>query len=329
MATPWLSILIPVYNVKEYLDDCFQSVLSQCDANVEVIVLDDQSTDDSFEYLHALAAKTSHPINILQHTSNRGLSAARNSLVAAARGDYVWFLDSDDVLVDGAINQLRKILERYSPDLVMCDYQIWRPGVDVTTTKHRKEQHVKSFEGVANCLRYCSESLFKGLYARGKLHSWSKISKRSLWLQGLQFPEGRYFEDMVTTPRLALNVSSYYYCPNVWVRYRQREGSILARFNQKKIDDMMSGLDGVLALWEKKHPRMSLQARYLFIRYCIKIYIYALKEMKKVGFADLQSRLAYRSSLFSNIGVGRKGVIKYYLLNGDLFRLVKVLKVLS
>lgn len=71
MAMPWLSVLIPVYNVKDYLDDCFQSVLSQCDANIEIIALDDQSTDGSFEYLQAIAAKSSHPIKILQHTHNR------------------------------------------------------------------------------------------------------------------------------------------------------------------------------------------------------------------------------------------------------------------
>jgi glycosyltransferase involved in cell wall biosynthesis len=328
MTTPWLSILIPVYNVKDYLNDCFQSILSQCDENIEIIALDDQSTDGSFEYLQALAAKSSHPIKILQHTHNRGLSAARNSLVAAATGGYVWFLDSDDVLVDGAVHQLRKIVERYAPDLVMCDYQIWRPSVEIITSKHRKEQHVKSFEGFANRLDYSSESLFKGLYARGKLHSWSKISKRSLWIDGLQFPEGRYFEDMVTTPRLALKVSSYYYCSNVWVRYRQREGSILSQFNPKKIDDMMSGLDGVLALWEKKNANMSWHARYLFIRYCIKIYIYGLKEMKKVGITDIHILRAYKSRLFHNIGMSRKGLVKYYLLNGDLFRLLKVLKVL-
>ncbi|MGV8837580.1 glycosyltransferase family 2 protein, partial [Cellvibrio sp.] len=124
MAMPWLSVLIPVYNVKDYLDDCFQSVLSQCDENIEIIALDDRSTDGSFEYLQAVAAKASHPIKILQHAHNRGLSAARNSLVAAATGEYVWFLDSDDVIADGAIDQLRGIVNRHSPDLVMCDYQI-------------------------------------------------------------------------------------------------------------------------------------------------------------------------------------------------------------
>jgi len=328
MATPWLSILIPVYNVKDYLDDCVQSVMSQCDANIEIIALDDQSTDGSFEYLQSLAATTSHPIKILQHTHNRGLSAARNSLVAAATGEYVWFLDSDDALVDGAINKLWKIIGRYSPDLVMCDYQMWRPGVKVHSRRQKKELHVGTFGEGSNCLLRNAETLFKGLYKKGKLHSWSKISKRSLWLNGLQFPEGKYFEDMVTTPRIALDVKTYYHCPEVWVRYRQREGSILSSFNDKKIEDMMCGVDGVWTLWEKKLPDMRISTRYYFVRFCVKNYISAVKESRRMGNSLPIDKTAYRSRLFHNIGMSRKGLIKYYLLNGDLFRLLKVLKVL-
>lgn len=328
MATPWLSVLIPVYNVKNYLDNCFQSIVSQCDANIEIIALDDQSTDGSFEYLQALAAKTAHPIKILQHTHNRGLSAARNSLVAAATGEYVWFLDSDDALVDGAVNKLQQIIGLYSPDLVMCDYQMWRPDIKVHSRRQKKELHVGTFGEGSNCLLKNSETLFKGLYKKGKLHSWSKISKRGLWLNGLRFPEGKYFEDMVTTPRLALDVKTYYHCPEVWVRYRQREGSILSSFNNKKIEDMMSGVDGVWAAWSKKLPDMRVSTRYYFVRFCVKNYISAIKEGRRMGGALSIDKAAYRSRLFHNIGMSRKGLIKYYLLNGDLFRLLKVLRVL-
>ncbi len=328
MATPWLSILVPVYNVKGYLDDCFQSVISQCDANIEIIALDDQSTDGSYEYLNALAAKNSHPIKILQHTHNRGISATRNSLVAAATGEYVWFLDSDDALVDGAIHQLWKIIGRYSPDLVMCDYQMWRPGITINPSKQKKESHISTFGERSHYVLQNPEVLFKGLYKKGKLHVWSKISKRSLWLSGLQFPEGKYFEDMVTTPRLALNVKTYYYCPEVWIRYRQREGSILSRFNEKKIQDMMSGVDGVWDIWAKKLPDMSASTRYHFARYCVKNYISAVKESRRMDGSIVIDTSAYRSRLFHNIGMSRKGLIKYYLLNGDLFRLLKTLKVL-
>jgi hypothetical protein len=112
----------------------------------------------------------------------------------------------------------------------------------------------------------------------------------------------------------------------VWVLYRQREGSILSSFNDKKIEDMMAGVDGVWAIWSKNLPDMRMSTRYYFARFCVKNYIAAVKESKRSSLSI--DTTAYRSRLFHNIGMSRKGLIKYYLLNGDLFRLLKVLKVL-
>ncbi|WP_062060729.1 glycosyltransferase family 2 protein [Cellvibrio sp. OA-2007] len=327
-ASPWLSILVPVYNVKGYLDDCFQSILSQCDTGVEVIALDDQSSDGSYDYLSKIASDSSHPIKIMRHPINRGLSAARNSLVAEATGNYVWFLDSDDALVEGAIAQLRNIVNQHNPDLVMCDYQMWRPELLDNFGQFKKELHLVTFAGAENCLISDPEQLFQGLYKKGKLHAWSKISKRSLWQDGLQFPEGKYFEDMVNTPRLALKVNTYYYCPQVWIKYRQREGSILATFNTKKIDDMISGLDGVLAVWADRLPKMRMATRYIYIRYCVKIYLYAVKEAQRIGVFSAEEKSKYRSRLFSSIAMGRRGLVKHYMRFGDFFRLAKALKAL-
>lgn len=328
MSSPWLSILIPVYNVRDYLGACLDSVVSQCKSNIEIIVLDDQSTDDSFDLLCSYVSSSGYPIRILQHPRNGGLSAARNTLAAEATGEYLWFLDSDDVLADHAISQLYEITERHNPDLIICDFEIWRPGLDSKLQK-KKELHVSSFFGRANCLSNNPVMLFQGIYATGKLHAWSKIAKRHLWLNGVRFPEGRYFEDMYTTPRLALMASNFYYSNKVWLRYRQRDGSILAQFNIKKIDDMMAGLDDVLSLWLAKYPQMDIKSRYLFVRYCIKIYFYALKELKRLGVTDKSTLMSYRLRLFHSMHGGRMGLIKHYLGNGDFFRLVKALHRLS
>ena len=91
----------------------------------------------------------------------------------------------------------------------------------------------------------------------------------------------------------------------------------------------MSGLEDVLALWKKKNPHMSLHARYLFSRYSIKIYMYALKEMKKVGITDTFTLHTYRSRLFKSIGMSKLDLIKHYVLVGDFFRLIKVLRILT
>ena len=166
MAHPWLSILIPVYNVQPYLVECLTSIVAQCDYQIEIIVLDDKSTDDSLCVLNDFSATSRHSLKVLQHSANMGLSAARNSLLESATGDYLWFIDSDDVLVDGAVARLKNIIENHSPDLIMCDFMIWRPHEFMPFKKQQKELHIAGFNGQPYQLLNNSCELFRGLYLR-------------------------------------------------------------------------------------------------------------------------------------------------------------------
>jgi hypothetical protein len=85
----------------------------------------------------------------------------------------------------------------------------------------------------------------------------------------------------------------------------------------------------VWALWSKKLPKMKVATRYFFVRFCVRNYISAVKESRRIGENITLDKAAYRSRLYHNIGMGRKGLVKYYLLNGDFFRLMKALKVLQ
>lgn len=244
---PWLSLLIPVYNVADYLEACVRSVLEQADAGVEVLLLDDCSTDASWALMQRLAQRWPGRLQLLQHEHNSGISAARNSLLDVAQGDYLWFLDSDDKLLPGAIAQLRQIVQSQQPDMVLCDFSVWR---ERPSLKHRlrREQHRRSFVGVGQ--RLCTDrcALLHGLLGSGQLHAWSKIARRQLWspteapTPALRFPQGRYFEDMVTMPQLALRADSFYYQPQPWVAYRQRGGSILASMTLAKALDQSAAL---------------------------------------------------------------------------------------
>ncbi len=153
-ATPWLSVLVPVYNVRDYLAECVESVLAQApaDAGVEVLLLDDCSTDGSAEVMAALDARWPGRLRLLRHERNAGLSAARNTMIDAARGDYLWFLDSDDKLLPGAIAGLREVVGLHAPDAVLCDFAVWR---ERPRLKHRLrgERHRNTFAGPHAALR--------------------------------------------------------------------------------------------------------------------------------------------------------------------------------
>lgn len=259
---PWLSVLIPVHNVAPYLQDCLQSIASQADSGVEILLLDDASSDGSAQILAVMQERWHRRFTILQHQENRGVSAARNTLLQAAKGRHIWFVDSDDVMLPGAMNQLAAILDREDPDLVMCDFQTWRSPMRL---KHRLrgELHKKSFSGAPEKKLNDRSALLSGLLGPGQLHLWSKISRRSLWDEGLRFPEGKYFEDMRILPRLALRVSTYYYTPKVWIAYRQRSGSILATPSLRKIDDMSETLVGFVREFLGQEPEPSREALFL------------------------------------------------------------------
>lgn len=236
----WLSVLIPVYNVKPYLAQCLESVMEQAPAGVQVILLDDCSSDGSWELMQDLAARWPGRLQLMQHAKNGGLSAARNSMLEAADGEYLWFLDSDDKLLPGSIVQLQRIVREHAPDLVLCDFSVWR---ERSRLKHRLrgERHRRSFAGPQGTLLHDPAQLLAGLLTTGQLHAWSKISRRDLW-PGLRFPEGRYFEDLMTMPQLATRAASFYYCAQPWVAYRQRGDSILATMNEAKARDQAGAL---------------------------------------------------------------------------------------
>lgn len=234
---PWLSVLIPVYGVEDYLEACVESVRAQAGAGVEIVLLDDASPDRCGQIVAALQERHPHVIRSFTHVRNRGLSAARNSLLDAARGRYVWFLDSDDELLPGAIDELRAIVEADAPDLVLCDFRILR---ERRRWRHRLhgEAHRRSYPGRRPKLSFDRDMLVEGMLQSRQLHAWSKIATRDAWRQA-PFPEGRFFEDIAVIPRLVGATRRWCHASRPWVGYRQREDSILATMSPRKIHDQL------------------------------------------------------------------------------------------
>lgn len=279
---PWLSILIPVYNVQDYLAECLASVRAQALQGVEVLLLDDASTDGSARLMEALAQQDGHPVRLLHHSRNQGLSAARNSLLEASRGDYLWFLDSDDLLLPGAVAAVAALVrEQAAPDLILVDFRVLRARERL---KHRLrgESHRRTFDGRPRQRQQSRDELVAGVFRQGLLHSWSKISRRRLWAEDLRFPVGRYYEDMYTTPELLLRATSFAYLPEVCVAYRQREGSILASMNAQKVSHMMGSL---LGLPERLRAAgvQSKDAELALAQYAARTFVTACRFQQRAG----------------------------------------------
>ena len=283
-AAPWLSLLIPVYNVEPWLEACLASVFDQDLAGVEVLAVDDCATDGSPALLQPWAARHPGQLRVIRHERNSGISATRNTLVEASRGRYLWFLDADDVLTPGAVASLKRQVQAHQPELVLCDFAYLR---ERPRLKHRLrgEQHVRSFAGPSGSLQTDRGALLQGLLLLGYLHCWSRISLRSLWGEDLRFPVGRYYEDMAVVPALALRAKSWLHVAEVWIGYRQRPGSILATGDTRKYEHMMQALAGLGRHWQRA-AEQDHRIAFAAAHFAARSFIGACRHVDKVGDRD-------------------------------------------
>lgn len=178
-----VSLIVPVYNVEQYLPQCLESLVSQTLDRVEIVAVNDGSTDGSLSVLEQFKARYPEKLFIYT-TENRGVSHARNLGFSKARGEYVWFVDSDDYVERDACERLYRKAVSDGNDLVVFKYT----NVDLVTCtqKSTPDSHYnQNFR--------LSEKPYE--LARMALYPWNKMIKYELF-QGLSFPEGIRFEDV-------------------------------------------------------------------------------------------------------------------------------------
>jgi glycosyltransferase involved in cell wall biosynthesis len=269
---PWLSILLPVFNVEPWLRQCLDSILSQpMLAEVEVLLLDDASTDGSLAICEEYRALHPDTLRVFSHSRNTGVSVSRNDLLDVARGRYVWFVDPDDAMQEGALAALRAIVLQHSPDMILCDYRT------IGEDGRRGGRYISTFKGPTGQLLTDREALLQGLFARGRMHAWTKVARRRLWSTELRYPVGRYFQDIHVSSRLCLRAQSFYHCQQPWMNYRERPGSAMssnrrwradAWFDVRKNDDLAVAMHGYWDQVRAVMPEPSVRSAHSISAFC-------------------------------------------------------------
>jgi len=301
----WLSILVPVYQVQAYLQACADTILEQVDEGVEVIFVDDASPDDCATILASLKAAHPNQVRVLKHEKNLGLSAARNTLLNAAQGKYIWFIDSDDLLEKNTLSRLKTILKQTSVDLVMCDFRRFEDNPKAA--QRSRYEHIASFQGPKNCLSKDQNLLINGLFKTGQFHVWSKVIRKACWPVSHTFPAGRNFEDLAVIPKLLVHIKTYYYEPKVWIGYRQRKGTISSTLSSERIKDWTQALVGY-PYYIRQHSLYLGKSTYFEVaHFCARTFIRAAK--KQARLHEIQQRewlpqFAQRWSLSSPLAFG-------------------------
>ena len=226
---PKISIIIPIYNVEPYIEECLQSVMRQTyKGKIECILVDDCGTDNSMEVTERLIEVYNGPIkfNVLHHEHNRGLSAARNTGMDAACGDYVYFLDSDDWISDDCIERLTHPLSFEQFDFVVGNYS--RNGKDSFVTCPEGEYYKNGLKPID------SGKKSKSIGSDGiPVSACNKLFRKKFLIDNqLFFETGKVYEDTIFSFDLGCVEKKYYVVKSITYYYRNREESITTRKNQ-------------------------------------------------------------------------------------------------
>lgn len=220
-----VSVIIPVYNVEKYLSRCVKSVMEQTYKDLEIILVDDGSTDNSGKLCDDFASKDERIIVI--HKENGGLSSARNVGIEAAKGDAFFFLDSDDYISVDCIKKMVSLMESKSAEISIVQMKYIPENVNEECENNEQEKVI-----VMNSEQAIKESLYQRLYT---CCAPAKLYKRDV-VGNIRFPLGRISEDLATCHLFLNNSNKIVYSNYYGYYYKQHESSIMHVFNPKRMD---------------------------------------------------------------------------------------------
>lgn len=265
-----ISIIIPVYNTEDFCKQAIESACMQSYEELDIVVVDDGSTDSSYEICADCAKKDSR-IRIFRQ-ENKGLSEARNAGIRVAKGEYIFFLDSDDVIHPQTIDILFKGLQKNGCEMSICDYQ------EVEEIDNGMLQILYQAEQISWECYGSLESLFN-LYTNGMnmqlTLAWNKLYHRSLFDE-VKYPVGKLHEDEGTTWKLLVRANKVCFCRIQLYFYRQRIGSIMRQNNLVQRMDFLDFLKERQQFFEQKAESLALEEYRILAALAERRYLYRL-----------------------------------------------------
>jgi glycosyltransferase involved in cell wall biosynthesis len=222
---PKISIIVPVYNVEDYVPKCFKSIIDQTYENLEIILVDDGSTDKSGDICDEYAKKDNRMIVI--HQENQGLSMARNNALDIASGEYIGFVDGDDWIAPDMYSTLYENATKYEADISMCNfYYVSQSGhLSPYSNENTPEKVLEGIYKISHNIRLSNNCV------------WNRLYKRRLF-DDIRFPERKTFEDIFVMHRLVDNANKIVLSTQCKYYYLLRENGItLSPFNLGHMDN--------------------------------------------------------------------------------------------
>ncbi|MEG0034375.1 MAG: glycosyltransferase [Bacilli bacterium] len=237
------SIIIPSYNADKYLDRSISSVINQTYKNFEVIIIDDGSTDNSYQKMKEYASKYDYIKLISQ--DNYGLGHARNVGITEAKGEYILFLDCDDWIEKEALERIDKSLN--------CDCDLLIFDVNLITSKGEKKGYLKGIEF------YRESTSTRELIVNAIPAAWNKVYKRKMIIESnVKFPEGLYYEDLAFSKQIFLYTFNVFYLKEPLYNYVSNANSMI---HTKQMDNCFNMIE-IIEIIITKYREMNFYNEY-------------------------------------------------------------------
>lgn len=250
-----ISVVVPVYNVEKYLNKCVTSIINQTHDNLEIILVDDGSTDKSGKLCEDLKAMD-HRIKVI-HKINGGLSSARNVGLDIVTGDYVGFIDSDDWVEPDFFQILKQGIDEYKADIAVVHFEKVRDFSKIAYMTSTQQKWTS----------FTKHSAMKTLF-NSNLIGYSAVNKlyHTELFNDIRFPEGMLMEDKATTYKLIHKVDFVVVNTSKKYHYFLREDSIIRRkFNRKNFDSFKIH-EEIIDFMDSNYPNLSnlIRAKYVY-----------------------------------------------------------------
>lgn len=314
-----ISIIIPVYNMADTLEPCVQSIISNNNNNFEIILVDDGSKDESWEVCHSLALRYDCIKAI--HQENQGSGPARNTGINVADGDYLLFIDSDDILKPNALEKLERIASVDNKDLYVFGYELISKKGTVTTRAYQ-DRTLDGDTVRSDYTDYFSQTSKWGIQGA----PWNKLFKTSVAKDfNVQYPALRRHQDEVFISRFVNFVDSVRFVPDELYSHYSNDMSLMWKKYPIDYMDIVNNLfqyrQDIIMAWNKQNTELSslIYSEYInnVIRACFKVFslsdIKGIKERKNWYKSCIFTKFHFEHHFFPCKRLGFKKTIQNYL----------------
>lgn len=266
------SIIVPCFNTEKYIRECIESVINQNYSNYELIIVDDGSSDKTFEIAQGYEKDDFIKVKRIEH---KGVSAARNCAMKLITGDYVMFLDSDDYFKPNTLQKLNRLINRYPNDVYISEFESITENkkISVLKSEHLNSQKINNLS---------QDKVLNYLYMQRLVFTlWRFVIKSEIILNNNLFlREGIVHEDEDWVPQMLLLANSYRKIPFTYYVYRKRENSIMSNKTLLNYHSLLEIADHLLTLAEQQKE----EYKYLFyLRNAYKLSAEAYMGIRKMS----------------------------------------------